>query len=190
MSSEAASSLFDRDAAKVDFPTEPAFTVPVKVVAMPIYGPDQYGIVAVEDVPAGCKFWQWTDLVEQIHHSELEQYLDKMTREMDDTESRLEARRRLLRQGFVLSNSTTASSDEESSDTRLDDFFCSNPTDAGRFMNHSANPNCGPDGTLRHILAGEEMTMDYSFHGNPDWYQAICAKYNVFTEAQVAAKYS
>ena len=28
--------------------------------------------------------------------------------------------------------------------------------------------------------------MDYSFHGNPQWYQDICAQYDVLTERQVA----
>lgn len=52
-------------------------------------------------------------------------------------------------------------------------------------MNHSNHPNCSPDGALTDIEPGEEMTMDYSFHGNPPWYQDICAKYGVLTERQV-----
>jgi len=67
-----------------------------------------------------------------------------------------------------------------------DDFFHSNPTDSGRLTNHSSDPNMGPDIALRDILPGEEITMDYSFHGNPDWYQKICAKYDIFTENQIA----
>ena len=53
-------------------------------------------------------------------------------------------------------------------------------------MNHSNEANCGPDGTLRDIQEGEELTMNYAFHGNPTWYQAICAKYGVRTEAEIA----
>ena len=84
-----------------------------------------------------------------------------------------------LGQGFVLSPSKSGTGKE-------DHYFYSNPNDAGRFMNHSNSPNCGPDGTLRDIQPGEEMTMDYAFHGDPQWYQDICAKYGVLTEAQVA----
>ena len=71
-------------------------------------------------------------------------------------------------------------------DSNTDDYFHSNPTDSGRLTNHSVDPNTGPDGSLRDILPGEELTMDYSFHGNPVWYQTICAKYEELTEAQVA----
>lgn len=50
----------------------------------------------------------------------------------------------------------------------------------------SSTPNCGPDDTLRDVQPDEELTMDYAFHGNPQWYQDICRKYNVLTETQVA----
>ena len=70
------------------------------------------------------------------------------------------------------------------------DSLNSNPSDAGRFMNHSNTPNCGPDGALRDIEIGEELTMNYNFHGNPQWYIDICDKYGVLTERQVAEKYS
>merc|ERR1719346_927123 len=65
-------------------------------------------------------------------------------------------------------------------------FLNTNPEDAGRFTNHSASPNMGIDGALRDIASGEQLTMDYSFHGNPEWYQNICAKYGVLTEAEIA----
>ena len=58
-----------------------------------------------------------------------------------------------------------------------DDLFHSNPTDAGRPTHHSSNPNMGPDGALGDILPGEELTMDSSFHGYPEWCQRICAKW-------------
>ena len=43
---------------------------------------------------------------------------------------------------------------------------------------------CG--GFFAFAVAGEEMTMDYSFHGNPEWYQQICKEFNVLTERQIA----
>jgi hypothetical protein len=67
------------------------------------------------------------------------------------------------------------------------DFFHSNPTDSGRLTNHSSDPNMVPDRALRDILPGEELTINYSFYGNPEWYQTICAKYEVLTESQIAA---
>ncbi len=54
-------------------------------------------------------------------------------------------------------------------------------------MNHSKTPNCGHDGAIQDIAKGEELTMSYAFHGNPQWYQDICAKYGVPTEAEIEA---
>ncbi|GMI11179.1 hypothetical protein TrVE_jg4507 [Triparma verrucosa] len=68
-----------------------------------------------------------------------------------------------LRQGFVLPDNP--------------DCFHSNPEDAGRFVNHSEHFNVGMNGALRDIKAGEELTMDYNFHGNPEWYRQICRQY-------------
>jgi len=159
--------LFERsDDVRPDFPTEPAYIVPVKVCDTPHYGKGHKGVFSLAPIRAGTKFWIWTDRVIQIHHSDLQEYIA----ENFDTEEEVKL---FLRQGFVLPNNV--------------DFFNSNPTDAGRFMNHSAKPNCGPDGTLRDIAEGEELTLDYTFHGNPVWYQAICQKYGVPTEADVAA---
>mmetsp|Transcript_18900 Transcript_18900/g.43824 ORF Transcript_18900/g.43824 Transcript_18900/m.43824 type:complete len:281 (-) Transcript_18900:333-1175(-) len=76
---------------------------------------------------------------------------------------------------------------KDNNNNNPDDYFHSNPSDAGRLTNHSSDPNTGPDGALRDILPGEELTMDYSFHGDPAWYRAICARYGVRTEAQIAA---
>mmetsp|Transcript_28810 Transcript_28810/g.69400 ORF Transcript_28810/g.69400 Transcript_28810/m.69400 type:complete len:112 (+) Transcript_28810:376-711(+) len=101
----------------------------------------------------------------------------------------MEAVRVFLRQGFVLPRPPRSSGKDTSDGSRgdhPDDYFYSNPTDAGRFMNHSKDPNCGPDGTLRDIAASEELTMDYGFHGDPSWYRNICEKYGVLTEAQVS----
>ena len=160
--------LFERSGkeAHPDFPTEPAFIVRVKVCDTPQYGMGHKGVFSLAPIPAGTKFWLWTDRVIQIHHSDLQDYIDNNC----GTEEEVKL---FLRQGFVLPSNP--------------DFFNSNPTDAGRFMNHSGTPNCGPDGTLRDIEEGEELTMDYAFHGNPDWYQAICRKYGVPTEAEIAA---
>ena len=55
-------------------------------------------------------------------------------------------------------------------------------------MNHSENANCGPDGTLRDIEVGEELTMDYSFHANPMWYQDMCHKFEVSLSAKLIAE--
>jgi SET domain-containing protein len=163
------------------FPTLPAFVCPVEIRETPQYGPGHKGVFALESIPKGTKFWIWTERVKAIHHCDLESYI---AREFGDDTNAIQV---FLRQGFVLPPSKDDK--ETSSGTgKEDDYFYSNPNDAGRFMNHSNDPNCGPDGTLRDISPGEEMTMDYSFHGNPDWYQSICVRYNVETEAQVAEK--
>lgn len=171
------------------FPTLPAFLCPVEIRETPSIGPDHKGVFALVDIPSDTKFWKWTNRVHQIHKDELHHYMqqnimiDKEDRNQQSSDDELinstigvsssnkEAIQVFLRQGFVLPNDP--------------DVFCSNPTDAGRFMNHSPTPNCGPDGALRLIKAGEELTMDYSFHGNPQWYQDICARYGVLTERQV-----
>jgi hypothetical protein len=173
------------------FPTLPAFLWPVEIRETPSIGPDHKGVFALVDIPADTKFWIWTNRVHQIHKDDLHHYIEQNNIIVDndfqhqkssdekatvgDVEvgsNNEEAIQIFLRQGFVLPNDP--------------DVFCSNPTDAGRFMNHSSTPNCGPDGTLRIIKAGEELTMDYGFHGNPQWYQDICAQYRVLTERQVA----
>jgi hypothetical protein len=172
------------------FPTLPAFLCPVEIRQTPSIGPGHKGVFALVDIPSDTKFWKWTNRVHQIHKDELHNHIEQniiidkkyhLRQSSDDrpaisaietSSSHEEAIRIFLRQGFVLPNDP--------------DVFCSNPTDAGRFMNHSPKPNCGPDGTLRLIEAGEELTMDYSFHGNPQWYQDICAQYGVLTERQVA----
>merc|ERR1712194_405321 len=128
-----------------------------------------------------------------IHHDDLEAYIET------NFGANIDEIRLFLRQGFVLPPSSTSEtmspplegdikSEDNNEDKKVpnDDFFYSNPTDSGKFTNHSAYPNVGPDGALRNILKGEELTMDYSFHGNPEWYQHICAKYDVTTESQVA----
>lgn len=172
------------------FPTLPAFLWPVEIRETPSIGPDHKGVFALVDIPADIKFWIWTNRVHQIHKDDLHHYIEQniivdndfQHQKSSDEKATVgdvevgsnneEAIQIFLRQGFVLPNDP--------------EMFCSNPTDAGRFMNHSSTPNCGPDGTLRIIKAGEELTMDYGFHGNPQWYQDICAQYRVLTERQVA----
>ena len=179
------------------FPTIPAFLVPVEVRGarsarvlggigangscasgwwqvreVPRLGAGQRGVFATADIAAGTPMWVWTHRVVRIHHSQLDEHITSHF----GTDA--EAIRIFLRQGFVLPG-------EEGED----DFFNSNPTDAGRFVNHSPTPSCGPAGTLRNVAAGEELTMAYSFHADPAWYRAICAKHDVQTEAQVAATY-
>ena len=129
----------DGDSPQLQFPTEPAFVVPVIVKETPRYGEGHKGVFALAKIPSGTKFWIWTDRIISIHHSELEEYIKTSVQDVEV----------FLRQGFVLPDKP--------------DYFHSNPTDAGRFINHSSQPNCGPDGALRDILPGEELTSTYSF---------------------------
>jgi len=175
-------------------PCNPSFLVPFKIKETPQYGEGHKGVFAIEDICKGTKVWQWTDKVLSIHHNDLEAYIET---NFGDKISKI---RVFLRQGFVLPSSSTSEamspplegdiikSDDNKKDNKVhkDDFFHSNPTDSGRFTNHSARANVGPDGALRDIYPGEELTMDYSFHGNPEWYQQICAQYEVQTESEVA----
>eukprot|EP00978_Attheya_sp_CCMP212_P048862 scaffold585888_cov63-Attheya_sp.AAC.1 len=146
------STIDENEDANNMFPTEPAFLVPVEVRDTVQYGPGHKGVFAMSDLPPGTKFWVWTDRVTQIHSSELVAYMAQQFG------NNVEQIRVFLQQGFVLPGTIETT----------ESYFCSNPTDAGRFMNHSANPNCGPDGTLQQITAGDEMTMDYAFHGDPE----------------------
>uniref|UniRef100_A0A7S1D949 SET domain-containing protein n=1 Tax=Cyclophora tenuis TaxID=216820 RepID=A0A7S1D949_CYCTE len=204
------------DQVEMSFPTVPAFTVQVEIQPTAQYGDGHYGVFALEHIPKGTKFWMWTDRVQMIHRTELEHYITTQIRRTadqktdpsssshnaDDDDDDMLRIQTFLRQGFVLPPSPnenigdgdgdgmmTSPADKSTSGTPLeaaDQYFYSNPTDGGRFMNHSNNPNCGPNGTLRDIYIGEELTIDYSFHGNPLWYQNICKKYGVLTEEQVA----
>ena len=115
----------------------------------PHYGAGHKGVFS-----KNTKFWVWTDRIKGIPGNELRDYIHK-TFGNDNRE----ALQIFLRQGFVLPHA---------------DIFHTNPTDAGRYFNHSSNPNCGPDGTLRDIRKGEELTMNYCFHNDPMWYREIC----------------
>ena len=165
--------LFDRtqekDTAHHFFPTIPAFLVSVEVKDTPQYGVGHKGVFALENIPHNTKFWVWTDRIKGIPGDELRDYIHKTFG------NDREAIQIFLRQGFVLPHA---------------DIFYTNPTDAGRYFKHSSNPNCGPDGTLRDIKKGEELTMNYCFHNDPMWYREICKEYGTETEAEVAKKYS
>mmetsp|Transcript_37892 Transcript_37892/g.98046 ORF Transcript_37892/g.98046 Transcript_37892/m.98046 type:complete len:194 (-) Transcript_37892:69-650(-) len=158
------------------FPTLPAFLVPVAVRDVPRLGVGHKGVFSIATIASGTKTWAWTDRVQRIHHSELRAHIDQefgaQAAGVGDGERRA-CVQVFLRQGFVLPTD--------------DQFFNSNPTDAGRFTNHSDDPNCGHDGALRDIGEGEELTMSYGFHGDPPWYREICAEYGVLTEAEVRA---
>mmetsp|Transcript_17392 Transcript_17392/g.37560 ORF Transcript_17392/g.37560 Transcript_17392/m.37560 type:complete len:151 (-) Transcript_17392:243-695(-) len=72
-----------------------------------------------------------------------------------------------------------------------------NPTDDGRYTNHSSSPNTQAcedpsQGTVatRDIAAGEELTCDYRVFANPGWYKEICELYGVLPTDEVARKYS
>jgi len=142
------------------------FLIPVQIKALHDMGAGHQGIFATAPVPKGSPIWEWTDRVEKIHHTKLEQHIQNKS--LADSNFDIP---RFLRQGFVLATD--------------EDFFNSNPTDAGRLTNHACDPTCGPTGTLRDIDAGEEITLDYRNHGNPEWYQLLCAKYGVETEAEL-----
>ncbi|KAG2483229.1 hypothetical protein HYH03_017886 [Edaphochlamys debaryana] len=71
--------------------------------------------------------------------------------------------------------------------------LCVNPTDPGRFVNHSPAPNLLPGLTggvaVRDIAPGEELTCDYGGLASPPWYQALCDEYGVLSTADVVTKY-
>jgi len=173
--------LFEKGLEEKDneFPTLPAFLVRVEVKDIPSMGNGGHkGIFTLEKLPAQTKIWKWTKRIQVIPQLELQTYIQNNY----DIEKELDAIRIFLRQGFVLPSSKEHPNGDQ--------YFNSNPSDAGRFMNHSNTPNCGPDGALRDIEVGEELTMNYNFHGNPQWYVDICEKYGVLTERQVAERFS
>lgn len=151
------------------FPTLPAFTIPVEINLAPQYGNGQYGVFALEDIPPETNFWVWTHRVQKIHCTKMKAYIAHHFAPSDIT-----GIRSFLRRGFVLP-------------PPYDDHWNSNPTDAGTMMNHNSTPNCGrPKGTLRFIRKGEELTMDYSGNGNPQWYVDLCHSYGILTGVEIA----
>jgi hypothetical protein len=151
------------------FPTLPSFTIPVEIRPTPLLGNDQYGVFALEDIPPHTNFWKWTHRVKSIHYTELEDYIAEHY-ESEDVQGICA----FLRRGFVIPSSPR------------DEYWNSNPTDAGCYMNHSSTPNCGrPHGTLRLVQAGEELTVDYSGNGNPQWHIDLCHAYGILTSAEI-----
>lgn len=144
----------------------PAFLVPVEVRPTPQYGDGHCGVFATAPIKAGTRVWEWTDLVRKIHYSELPAVLEAM----DPGDAAI-----FLRQGFVTPDDL--------------EHINVNPEDAGRFTNHSSQPTIGIVGALRDIMVGEELTMDYGWHGDPAWYQKVCARYGVLTESQVSKRH-
>ncbi len=106
----------------LQFPTVPAFLVPVEVRDLPDMGKGHRGVFSTADIACGTKIWAWTDRVKRIHHSELEAFIVKEFGEEGQDEQRLANVQLFLRQGFVLPNESDI------------DYFNSNPTDAGRFI--------------------------------------------------------
>jgi hypothetical protein len=155
------------------FPTLPAFTIPVEIRPTPLLGNGQYGVFALEDIPPHTDFWKWTHRVESIHYTELEDYIAAHYQSDD-----VNGIGTFLRRGFVIPGTPAAPA--------RDEYWNSNPTDAACYMNHSSTPNCGrPYGTLRLVQAGEELTVDYSGNGNPQWHIDFCHAYGILTSVEV-----
>ena len=106
-----------------------------------------------------------------MHFTEVKDYIDRHFGLNDIPKIRM-----FLRRGFVLP-------------PPYDDHWNSNPTDASTLMNHSLTPHCGrPKGTLRLVRKGEELTMDYSGNGNPQWYIDVCHSYGILTSVEIAVE--
>jgi len=116
-----------------NFPCEPAFLIPVEIKDVPEYGPGHKGVFATEFIPKGTKIWEWTDRVHRINKDEINSFLEENFATFDE-------RALAVRQGFVLASDM--------------DHFNHNPTDAGRFTNHSSNPTAA-ETTLRDVQPGE-----------------------------------
>lgn len=107
-------SLFEKEESKSkprqeEFPTEPAFTVPVEVRSMPQHmrGEGQKGVVALSPVPVslcpcGDKILGLDGTIRADPSQITPRYLDGSTKDMRDDTERLKAKRMLLRQAFVL----------------------------------------------------------------------------------------
>lgn len=131
------------------------------------------GVFALAAIPHGTLLWT-PNLLTSLDADELKQHLAAMD---------FESAHVYLRQGFVAPAAA--------------DRLQVNPTDDGRFVNHSRNPNCGacedPEKgslALRDIAAGEEITCDYSGFANPEWYVDLCRLYNVVSTADTALLFS
>jgi len=131
-----------------------------------------HGVFSLEAVSKDTELWL-PNLVEKIAADKLKDILQGLSPEKANE---------YLRQGFILASDL--------------DHFCVNVDDLGRFTNHSSDPNMGyaqftsgqteTSIALRDILAGEELTCDYSGLGSPQWYKDLCALYNVLPTDEVA----
>jgi hypothetical protein len=148
----------------------PGFTVNVEVRPTPHLGVNQYGVFALQDVPAKHLVWKWTRRLQAYHHSEIETYIQTNYHEDD-----LEGIRMFLRRGVV----PRAPSESH---------FVSALTDSFGFLNCSASPNCRHQRATRDIYKGEELTLDYNFYSNPQWYVEVCHKYGIMTGPEIAVR--
>jgi len=188
------------------FPTYPGFLVPVGMKK-------SNGVYALTKIRKGTKMWVWTDRIVSIFRDDLDSYIEtKFGAICTNDDDRRRKIQTFLKRGFVLPRSsssermtpkikssastiTTVTTENTNINENgnnynySDNYFHSFPTYCGRFTNHSFDPNMGPDGdALRDIEPGEELSMDYSFFGNPVWYQYYCAQYDVSPVAQNVEK--
>lgn len=148
----------------------PGFTVWTEIRRTPYLGENQYGVVAMQDIPVGKRVWEWTEELKTFHHEDMEAYIEKNFYEDD-----VEDIRKFLRRGVVLRGPS-------------DSHFVSALNDSIGFMNCSSSPNVRHHRATRKILKGEELTLDYSFYGNPQWYVDLCHKYGIMTGAEIAER--
>ena len=73
-----ASTIPEEQKIEDEFPTLPAFLVPVEVRDVPEIGPGHKGVFALTDLEKGTVTWKWTDLVHTYHHDDLPAMLEAM----------------------------------------------------------------------------------------------------------------
>ncbi len=126
------------------------------------------GVFAKQDIAKGTMIWRPTSLIEKLSVEEVDARLESMTAEEAGV---------FLKRAFVMPSE--------------EDKLCINPTDDGRFTNHSSKPNeYIPEGgkeafATRNIKAGEELTIDYSGLASPQWYKKMCRQYGVMSTDEV-----
>jgi hypothetical protein len=146
------------------------FTVKVEIRPTPHLGENQFGVFALQDIPFGHLIWYFTNILETFHHDELEGYIERNYAEDD-----LEGIREFLRRGLPLKVPNSQ-------------HFVSAVDGCFGFLNHSAAPNIHARRAARKICKGEELTIDYAFYGNPQWYADICHKYGILSAAEIAKR--
>jgi hypothetical protein len=155
---------------KKDVHRLPGFTVNVEVRPTPHLGENQYGVFTLQEIPANHAIWEWTRCLNAYHQSELETYIESNFKPDD-----LEGIQTFLRRGIVLK-------------APADCYFVSAMTDSIGLMNCSSSPNCRHFRATRDIYEGEELTLDYAFYGNPQWYVDMCHKYGIMTGMEIAER--